>query len=172
MHYEKIRNKKEASLQGRSPSRGPLFGTRPCINIIFHNFLGAKCNSISLKVHYPLVSTNERSEMRTNESAPLSAPPWIGQAAYNDVDWVLSGVMETRDRWRVADNPISFDSDYMVFVSPPPVKVSKASAPIRPFNIYVSPEDQLGQGRALSLSLLFRCGVSSSPPFSSSVWAS
>ena len=87
------------------------------------------------------VSTNERSEMRTNESAPLSAPPWIGQAAYNEVDWVLSGVMETRDRWRVADNPISFDSDYMVFVSPPPVKVSKASAPIRPFNIYVSTED-------------------------------
>ena len=58
------------------------------------------------------------------------------------VDWVLSGVMETRDRWRVADNPRSFDSDYMVFVSPPPVENSKASAPVRPFNIYVSTEDR------------------------------
>ena len=57
VYYEKIQNKKEASGQGRSPSRGLLFGTRPCINIIFHNFLGAKCNSISLKVHYPLVNT-------------------------------------------------------------------------------------------------------------------
>ena len=54
------------------------------------------------------------------------------------MDWVLSGVMETRDRWRVADNSKSFDSDYMVFVSPPPVENSKASAPVRPFNIYVS----------------------------------
>jgi hypothetical protein len=34
---------------------------------------------------------------------------------------VMSGVMETRDRWLVADNPVSFDSDYMVFVSPAPV---------------------------------------------------
>ena len=76
----------------------------------------------------------------------------IGQAAYGEVDWVLSGVMETRDRWRVADNPISFDSDYMVFVSPPPVKVSKASAPIRPFNLYVSIEDPLGECRAVSCS--------------------
>ena len=120
---------------------------KKCLSILYRSVKGA------LLLWHSKVSTNERSEMRTNESAPLSAPPWIGQAAYNDVDWVLSGVMETRDRWRVADNPISFDSDYMVFVSPPPVKVSKASAPIRPFNIYVSPEDQLGQGRALSLSL-------------------
>ena len=30
-----------------------------------------------------------------------------------------------------------FDSEYMVFVSPPPGEKSKAVAPIMPFNIYV-----------------------------------
>ena len=30
-----------------------------------------------------------------------------------------------------------FDSEYMVFVSPPPAEKSKAVAPIMPFNIYV-----------------------------------
>ena len=45
----------------------------------------------------------------------------------------MSGVMETRDRWLVADNPVSFDSDYMVFVSPPPTEMSKATSPIKPF---------------------------------------
>ena len=45
----------------------------------------------------------------------------------------MSGVMETRDRWLVADNPVSFDSDYMVFVSPPPAEISKATSPIKPF---------------------------------------
>lgn len=42
-----------------------------------------------------------------------------------------------RDRWIVADNTLAFDSDTMVFVSPPPVEKSKAVAPIMPFNIYV-----------------------------------
>ena len=45
----------------------------------------------------------------------------------------MSGVMETRDRWLVADNPVSFDSDFMVFVSPPPAEISKATSPIKPF---------------------------------------
>ena len=45
----------------------------------------------------------------------------------------MSGVMETRDRWLVADNPVSFDSDYMVFVSPPAAEISKATSPIKPF---------------------------------------
>ena len=53
--------------------------------------------------------------------------------AYGSVDWVMSGVMETRDRWLVADNPVSFDSDYMVFVSPAPAEISKATSPIKPF---------------------------------------
>ena len=53
--------------------------------------------------------------------------------AYGGVDWVMSGVMETRDRWLVADNPVSFDSDYMVFVSPAPAEISKATSPIKPF---------------------------------------
>ena len=44
----------------------------------------------------------------------------------------------TRDRWIVADHTLAFDSDTMVFVSPPPVEKSKAVAPIMPFNIYVS----------------------------------
>ena len=61
----------------------------------------------------------------------------IGQAAYGDVDMVMSGVMITQDRSRVADATIAFDSDTMVFVSPPPVEKSKAVAPIMPFNIYV-----------------------------------
>ena len=79
----------------------------------------------------------------------------IGQAAYNEVDMVLSGVMTTRDRWpmssqynngwtcfswiryNVADSPIAFDSDYMVFVSPPPQEKSKAVAPYMPFNAFV-----------------------------------
>ena len=54
-------------------------------------------------------------------------------AAYGSVDWVMSGVMETRDRWLVADNPVSFDSDYMVFVAPPPAEISKATSPTKPF---------------------------------------
>ena len=45
----------------------------------------------------------------------------------------MSGVMETKDRWLVADNPVSFDSDYMVFVSPPAAEISKATSPIKPF---------------------------------------
>ena len=45
--------------------------------------------------------------------------------------------MTNRDRWIVADNTLAFDSDTMVFVSPPPVEKSKAVAPIMPFNIYV-----------------------------------
>ena len=53
--------------------------------------------------------------------------------AYGSVDWVMSGVMETRDRWLVADNPVSFDSDYMVFVSPAAAEISKATSPIKPF---------------------------------------
>ena len=32
----------------------------------------------------------------------------------------------------------SFDSDHMVFVSPPPLKASKATAPLRPFSILVT----------------------------------
>ena len=48
--------------------------------------------------------------------------------------------MPTRDRWIVADNTLAFDSDTMVFVSPPPVEKSKAVAPIMPFNIYVGRE--------------------------------
>ena len=61
----------------------------------------------------------------------------IGQAAYGDVDVVMSGVMITLDRFKVADSTIAFDSDTMVFVSPPPTEKSKAVAPIMPFNIYV-----------------------------------
>ena len=61
----------------------------------------------------------------------------IGQAAYGEVDFVMSGVMTTRDRFNVADSPMSFDSDYMVFVSPPPQEKNKAVAPYMPFNIYV-----------------------------------
>ena len=57
----------------------------------------------------------------------------ICSLAYGSVDWVMSGVMETRDRWLVADNPVSFDSDYMVFVSPPAAEISKATSPIKPF---------------------------------------
>ena len=37
--------------------------------------------------------------------APFLAEQRGVQAAYGEVDWVMSGVMETRDRWRVADNP-------------------------------------------------------------------
>ena len=37
----------------------------------------------------------------------------------------------------VADSSVVFDSEYMVFVSPPPAEKSKAVAPIMPFNIYV-----------------------------------
>ena len=62
-----------------------------------------------------------------------------GQAAYGEVDFVLSGVMTTRDRYNVADSPVAFDSDYMVFVSPPPKETSKAVAPYTPFNAYVGP---------------------------------
>ena len=62
----------------------------------------------------------------------------IGQAAYGEVDFVMSGVMTTRDRFNVADSPMSFDSDYMVFVSPPPGEKNKAVAPYRVFNLYVS----------------------------------
>ena len=45
--------------------------------------------------------------------------------------------MTTLDRYNVADSPVAFDSDYMVFVSPPPGEKSKVVAPIMPFNIYV-----------------------------------
>ena len=61
----------------------------------------------------------------------------IGQAAYGEVDLVVSGMMISYDRWKVADHTIFFDSDTMVFVSPPPKQKSKAVAPIMPFNIYV-----------------------------------
>ena len=37
--------------------------------------------------------------------APFLADQPGVQAAYGEVDWVMSGVMETRDRWRVAENP-------------------------------------------------------------------
>ena len=37
--------------------------------------------------------------------APFPADQPGVQAAYGEVDWVMSGVMETRDRWRVAENP-------------------------------------------------------------------
>ena len=37
----------------------------------------------------------------------------------------------------MADSSVVFDSEYMVFVSPPPGEKSKAVAPIMPFNIYV-----------------------------------
>ena len=52
---------------------------------------------------------------------------------------MLSGVMTTLDRYNVADSPVAFDSDYMVFVSPPPGEKSKAVAPYMPFNAYVGP---------------------------------
>ena len=42
-------------------------------------------------------------------------------------------------RYNVAESPVTFDSDYMVFVSPPPKEKSKAVAPYMPFNLYVSP---------------------------------
>jgi len=61
----------------------------------------------------------------------------IGQAAYGKVDFVMSGVMTTRDRYNVADSPVTFDSDYMVFVSPPPMENSKAAAPFLPFNYWM-----------------------------------
>ena len=46
--------------------------------------------------------------------------------------------MSFRDRYNVADSPVTFDSDYMVFVSPPPMENSKAAAPFLPFNYWVS----------------------------------
>ena len=41
-------------------------------------------------------------------------------------------------RYNVADSPVTFDSDYMVFVSPPPKEKSKAVAPYMPFDLFVS----------------------------------
>ena len=60
-----------------------------------------------------------------------------GQAAYGKVDLVLSAMMTSLNRSSVADSPVIFDTEYMVFVSPPPAKKSKAVAPYMPFNIYV-----------------------------------
>ena len=77
-------------------------------------------------------ASGQRSSLLTSLLTP-------GQAAYGEVDFVLSGVMTTRDRYNVADSPVAFDSDYMVFVSPPPKETSKAVAPYTPFNAYVGP---------------------------------
>ena len=63
--------------------------------------------------------------------------------------------MPTRDRWIVADNTLAFDSDTMVFVSPPPVEKSKAVAPIMPFNIYVGREI----ANQNDIIVFLRCGV-------------
>ena len=51
--------------------------------------------------------------------------------------YLLSCMMLSLNRWMVADFTPTFDSETMVFVSPPPVEKSKAVAPIMPFNIYV-----------------------------------
>ena len=60
----------------------------------------------------------------------------------------------------VADSSVVFDSEYMVFVSPPPAEKSKAVAPIMPFNIYVCIYDLLSIYLLIYLSIyLYRCGV-------------
>ena len=54
--------------------------------------------------------------------------------AYGDVDWVMSDMMVSRDRSLVADIPVFFDSDFMVFVSPAAAEKSKATSLIKPFS--------------------------------------
>ena len=54
--------------------------------------------------------------------------------AYGDADWVMSDMMVSRDRSLVADIPVFFDSDYMVFVSPAAIEKSKATSLIKPFS--------------------------------------
>ena len=78
----------------------------------------------------------------------------IGQAAYGEVDFVMSGVMTTRDRFNVADSPMSFDSDYMVFVSPPPGEKNKAVAPYRVFNLYVNWETYISMKTLHNLNII------------------
>ena len=51
-------------------------------------------------------------------------------------DWLIVTILAC-DWCSVADSSVVFDSEYMVFVSPPPGEKSKAVAPIMPFNIYV-----------------------------------
>ena len=45
----------------------------------------------------------------------------------------MSDMMMSRDRSLVADIPVIFDSDFMVFVSPSAAEKSKATSPIKPF---------------------------------------
>ena len=57
----------------------------------------------------------------------------------------------------VADSSVVFDSEYMVFVSPPPGEKSKAVGLIMPFNIYLRIY-YLFIYSTLSIHL-YRCGV-------------
>jgi len=57
----------------------------------------------------------------------------VGQVSKGEVDFIMSGVMATGDRMNVADSPVFFDYDHMVFVSPPPSPQPKIDALIRPF---------------------------------------
>ena len=58
-------------------------------------------------------------------------------------------------RYNVADSPIAFDSDYMVFVSPPPQEKSKAVAPYMPFNAFVKNLNN----KITDIFLIIRCGA-------------
>ena len=83
----------------------------------------------------------------------------IGQAAYGEVDFVMSAMMTSLDRYNVADNPISFDTEHMVFVSPPPGEKSKAVALFSVFTIYV--RTWIIQLDCTNINrMIFRCGQS------------
>ena len=53
---------------------------------------------------------------------------------------------------------MTFDSDYMVFVSPPPMENSKAAAPFLPFNYWVTASiNQLSVGNLFPIQSLLMC---------------